>query len=124
MLHSDYPVHRAAHTFLVGGLIGLLCGLVVSRIGAWWARPRDVIPEALAAEYRLPVAVVSGVFGGIFHSVLDGIMHPDIRPFRPFTDANPLFALVSIQALYLFCIVTGLVGAALLLAWERRPRRF
>jgi hypothetical protein len=124
MLHHATPVHREAHTFAIGGMIGLLCGLIVSRVGVWFARPRDVVPEALAAEYRLPVAVLSGVFGGIFHSVLDGIMHADIRPFRPFTDANPLYGLVSVRNLYLFCIVTGLVGAALLLARERRHRRF
>jgi hypothetical protein len=124
MLHHASPVHRQAHTFALGGLIGLACGLIVSKVGTWLARPRDVVPEALAAEYRLPVAVVSGIFGGMFHSVLDGIMHADIRPFRPFTQANPLYGLVSVQILYLFCIVTGLVGAALLLAWQRRPRRF
>jgi hypothetical protein len=124
LLRGEYPVHRQAHTFLLGGLIGLLCGLIVSRVGRVWARPRDVIPEVLAAEFRMPVAVLSGVFGGIFHSVLDGIMHQDIRPFRPFTDANPLYELVSLQVLYLFCVITGLVGAALLLAWERRARRF
>jgi hypothetical protein len=124
LLQGEYPVHRQAHTFLLGGLIGMLCGLIVSRIGGWWARPRDAVPEALAAEFRMPVAVVSGVFGGIFHSVLDGIMHEDIRPFRPFTDANPLYELVSIRTLYLFCTITGLVGAALLLARERRSRRY
>lgn len=124
MLHHASPVHRQAHTFALGGLIGLACGLIVSKVGTWLARPRDVVPEAIAAEYRLPVAVVSGIFGGIFHSVLDGIMHADIRPFRPFTQANPLYGLVSVEILYLFCIVTGLVGAALLLAWQRRPRRF
>jgi hypothetical protein len=124
IVRGEYPVHRQAHTFLLGGLIGMLCGLIVSRVGRRWARPRDVIPEALAAEFRLPVAVVSGIFGGVFHSVLDGIMHEDIRPFRPFTDANPLRDLVSIQVLYLFCIITGLLGAVLLLARERRQRRF
>jgi hypothetical protein len=124
MLHNETPVHRQAHTFLVGGLIGLLCGLVVSRAGAWVARPRDVVPEALVAEYRLPIALLSGLFGGIFHSVLDGIMHADIRPFRPFTGSNPLYGLVNVQIIYLFCIVTGVIGAALLLALQRRPRRF
>jgi hypothetical protein len=124
MLQHATPVHRQAHTFALGGLIGLACGLIVSKVGTWLARPRDVVPEALAAEYRLPIAVVSGIFGGIFHSVLDGIMHADIRPFRPFTQANPLYGLVSVEILYLFCIITGVLGAALLLAWQRRPRRF
>jgi hypothetical protein len=124
LLHKQYPVHREAHTFLVGGLIGVLCGLVVSRVGAWWARPRDAPVEAIAAEYRLNVAVLSGMFGGIFHSVLDGIMHADIRPFRPFSNANPLYGLVSVRSLYLFCIGTALLGGVILLALERRPRRF
>jgi hypothetical protein len=124
LVHGDYPAHRHAHTFLLGGLIGLLCGVIVSRAGAWWARPRDVIPEPLAAEYRLPIAVVSGIFGGIFHSVLDGIMYPDMHPFQPFTSSNPLYGLVSAPVVYLFCVISGLVGAAVLLAWERRPRRF
>jgi hypothetical protein len=124
LLRGDYPVHRQAHTFLLGGLIGLLCGLIVSRVGRRLLRPRDAMPEALGAEIRMPIAAMSGIFGGVFHSVLDGIMHPDIRPFRPFTDANPLYGLVSIRVVYLFCIITGLVGAALLLAWERRARRF
>jgi hypothetical protein len=124
LLQHASPVHRQAHTFALGGLIGFLCGLIVSQLGTWVARPRDVVPEALAAEYRLPIAVYSGIFGGIFHSVLDGIMHADIRPFRPFTDANPLYGIVSVRILYLFCIVTGLIGAVLLLARERRARRF
>jgi hypothetical protein len=124
MLQHATPVHRQAHTFALGGLIGLACGLIVSKLGAWLARPRDVVPEALAAEYRLPIAALSGIFGGMFHSLLDGIMHADIRPFRPFSQANPLYGLVSVEILYLFCIITGIVGAALLLALQRRPRRF
>src|SRR5207237_10769947 len=124
MSQSAYPVHRQAVTLVLCGLMRRACGLIVSRVGVWWARPRDLIPDALAAEYRLPIAVVSGIFGGVFHSVLDGIMHADMHPFRPFADANPLYGLVSLRTLYLFCIITGLVGAALLLAWERRARRF
>jgi hypothetical protein len=124
LIRHDWPVHRDVHTFLVGGLTGILSGLIVSQIGAWWARPRDVIGDALTAEYRLGTAVLSGLFGGILHCILDAIMHPDMRPFRPFSAANPFFGLVSIRALYLFCILTGLVGGMILLALERRPRRF
>ena len=122
-LHNSPPIHRQMHTIAMGGLIGLLSGLLVSRIGAWLARPRDVVGEALAAEYRLSVAVMSGIFGGLLHSILDGIIYTDIRPFRPFSSANPLFGLLSVRTVYEFCVVTALVGAALLLAWQRRPRR-
>jgi len=53
MLQGEYPVHRQAHTFLLGGMIGLLCGLIVSRVGGWWARPRDVVPHLLpSSDYR------------------------------------------------------------------------
>jgi len=55
--------------------------------------------------------------------VLDGIMYADMRPFSPFSAANPLYGLASVRMVYLFCVVTAVVGAALLLAWEWRPRR-
>lgn len=122
-MRGVYPVHRDLHTFVIGGMIGLLSGLIVSRIGGWLARPRDVIGDALVAEYRLWIAVPSGIFGGLFHVVLDGLMYPDIRPFRPFFASNPLYGLASVRMVYMFCVVTAVVGAALLLAWERRPRR-
>jgi hypothetical protein len=122
-MRGEYPVHRDMHTVVIGGMLGLLSGLIVSRVGAWLARPRDVVGEALAAEYRLWIAVPSGIFGGMFHAVLDGLMYSDIRPFRPFSGANPLYGLVSVRMVYLFCVVTAVIGAALLLAWEWRPRR-
>jgi hypothetical protein len=124
LLRHDFPVHRDMHTFLVGGLIGVLCGMLVSRTGAWIARPRDLVGEALIAEYQMWTAILSGLFGGLFHAVVDGFMYTDIRPFRPLSSANPLFGLVSVRNIYLFCVITGLLGAVLLLAWERRPRRF
>jgi len=51
-------------------------------------------------------------------------MSPVILPFPPFPSSNPLHGLVSASGVYLFCVVSGLVGAAVLLAWERRSRRF
>src|SRR6202049_2144394 len=65
MLQSDYPLHRQARTFLLAGMIGLLCGMIVSQVGAWWARPRDVVPETLAAEFCLPIAGGGVGFGGV-----------------------------------------------------------
>src|SRR2546423_9710944 len=93
LLRGDYPVHRQAHTFFLGGLIGLGCGLIVSRVGRGLARPRDIVPEALGAEYRMPNAVMSGGFWGGFHSLLDGVMHAGMHPFRPFSHAYAFYRL-------------------------------
>src|SRR5712664_2349801 len=82
VLHGEPPIHRQLHTFLMGGLLGLLCGLVVSRFGEW-----------LVVEYGLSSAGLSGIFGGLLYPVLDGIIYADIRPFRPFSSANPLYGL-------------------------------
>ena len=120
LLRGDYPVHRQAHTFFLGGLIGLLCGLIVWRVGRWLAKPRDIIPEALGAEYRMPIAVASGVFGGVFHSLLDGIMHPDVRPFMPWSDSNPFLRLVGLAPLHLACVAAALFGVVCLTGWRRR----
>lgn len=34
-------------------------------------------------------------------------MHSDITPFAPFSDANPLFRVISLAALHWFCLGSG-----------------
>src|SRR5258706_16215712 len=55
MLQGEYPVHRQAHTFLLGGMIGLVCGLILSWGGGWWGGPLDPVPEALVGYVPLPI---------------------------------------------------------------------
>ena len=35
--------------------------------------------------------MISAYIGAFSHVLLDGIMHDDMRPFFPLTDANPAF---------------------------------
>ena len=66
-------------------------------------------------------AVAIGATAGTFsHVLLDSVMHPDIRPFAPFSDSNPLFGAISVQALHWSCVVSGLVGIAVLGAQSTR----
>jgi hypothetical protein len=39
------------------------------------------------------------------------MMHLDMAPFAPLTNANPLLGTMSVPAIYVFCIVTGVAGA-------------
>ena len=63
---------------------------------------------------RLPIASVAAgaILGAWSHVLLDSIMHSDITPWAPFSDANALYRIVSLRTLHLFCLAAG--GAALL----------
>ena len=41
-------------------------------------------------------------------------MHTDITPFAPFSDANPLFRAIPLQALHWFCLGSGLLVVRIL----------
>jgi membrane-bound metal-dependent hydrolase YbcI (DUF457 family) len=116
---NQWPVHRLLHTFVSGALVGVAVAVTVSAFARFFADSRLAERPGLAAEGRFVPALVGGVVGGLSHSLLDGIMHPDIRPFRPFTEANPLLGLVSIVDLHLACVATGVLGLIVLLI--RRP---
>ncbi|MES2306536.1 MAG: hypothetical protein V4558_13590 [Gemmatimonadota bacterium] len=106
-------MHRTLHTFLVGGVVGVVVGAgnsIVGRrcFGSTVARAGSV----LQYEFHLRPSLWGGLMGGLLHSLLDGIMHADIRPFRPLTQANPLYGAVALPALHLACILCGVIGAA------------
>jgi membrane-bound metal-dependent hydrolase YbcI (DUF457 family) len=59
------------------------------------------------------VVFVSAAIGTFSHVVLDSVMHSDIEPFWPFSSANGLLEVISIEALHWVCIGSGLVGVVL-----------
>jgi hypothetical protein len=108
----EWPVHRVLHTFAlatpVGGLVGLAVWAVARRI-RWLSEV-----AVLRNDCALRPAILGGLLGGLTHPLLDGIMHDDIRPFLPFTSANPLHLLIDLGPLHVLCILFGVVGVALL----------
>jgi hypothetical protein len=118
---GQWPVHRTLHTFLVGSLAGAATGLVVATVGRQLRWCTGGWPPAGRAELQTTSAVIGGTVGGIAHSLLDGLMHPDIRPFLPFTGSNPLLGQVALSTLYWGCVLTGVVGLVLL--WRPRLRQ-
>ena len=77
-------------------------------------------PESFSA-----VSVIAGAFSGtISHVILDSAMHSDISPLAPWSNANTLQGLTSIEALHQFCIFSGLFGVAgwLFLGWYKQRK--
>jgi membrane-bound metal-dependent hydrolase YbcI (DUF457 family) len=120
MLTHQYPIHRFFHTYVgatIAGVIFVLLFALVQR----FAMPLLRILRLGDLSVR---AVALGAFAGTYsHVLLDSMMHPDMRPFAPFSDANPLLTAVSLHALHGFCLVAGVVGLAIIFARRLRSAR-
>ena len=112
LFSGQTPVHRTLHTFVVGGAIGLIAGVASGVVGQrMFGRSVDGVGAGLQSEFRIWPSAWGGLIGGLMHSLLDGVMHADIRPFRPFSDDNPLFRVIELLPLHLACIACGMLGA-------------
>jgi len=106
----DYPYHGYCHTFLIGAVVGLVCGVAayrcrgLFRVLMGWAH--------LSYRTSLPKMLVSGVLGVWLHVLLDAPLYRDMRPFFPL-QADPLYGLISRHTGYLFCTVCFLPAVAL-----------
>lgn len=118
MLSGQYPLHRFLHTFPGATLAAL--GVVL--LHALAARPAVArrLPDWWGWRSLTHGAVAVGAFVGTYsHVALDGVMHDDVRPFAPFSSADPFLWLVSVDRLHLSCVAAALLSLPLL-AWHRR----
>ena len=128
MVRGEYPVHRFLHSFLGGGMAGLVAAILflgvvhASLIGF----PRLIVPLTATATARGEIsflgAFLGGLTGGLSHPLLDGIMHPDVRPFMPWTDYNPFLGLIGLAPLHLACFASAIFGGIGLALWKRRSK--
>jgi membrane-bound metal-dependent hydrolase YbcI (DUF457 family) len=106
LLAHRYPVHRFLHTFLgasVLAVVGTALLVVFSPFIPARVRPRNRI-----------VIVGSALFATWSHVLLDAAMHPDLRPFAPFSPSNPFLGAVSLLTLHVSCAALGVIGAAVI----------
>ncbi len=127
-----WPVlHGPSHT--------ILGALLIALVVAWLAPPLcNAILKKFNTElghYKLhwlqepypitrPAALTGAFFGTLSHVLLDSLIHHDIQPLAPFSNANPLMRLVSHDSVYQFCVVLGCIGAALWVVtkWQARAK--
>ena len=109
---SKPRLHTFFHTYLGSLLVGALSTLIAFMFykifyKSFYKNPTQDPPS-------LRVIAISSFIGVWSHVVLDSIMHLDMTPFAPVTDSNPMLELVSLLHLHLGCVLTGVVGLALM----------
>jgi membrane-bound metal-dependent hydrolase YbcI (DUF457 family) len=122
VLQGNFPVHRFLHTF-VGAV--LVAAMTAALFMAMRRLAREVrLPDWFEwQQLSLPAVVVGAALGSSSHIVLDGIMHADMRPFAPWSEANPFLHAVSLSALHWACIIAAVAGGLIWLITRRnRPR--
>lgn len=60
-------------------------------------------------------AWVGALLAAWSHLLLDSLMHFDIHPLRPFTDANPFLGVISVGWLHVVCVILGAFGLFLII---------
>jgi hypothetical protein len=124
ILHGDEVLHGFTHTYLGATLIAI-ASVVIGRpvcqffLNFWTPDPDAPFLTWLRGprEISWPAAIVGAVVGTYSHVLLDSIMHADMQPFAPWSDANSLLRIISVTNLHVVCVLSGLLGAILMLAF-------
>lgn len=123
IVQRQYPLHRELNTFVGATSAGLATAVILlglRRLAPGPSGRLESFPSVLRSEASTAGIIAGGLIGGASHPFLDGLMHGDIKPFAPWTDANPLLGMVGLDALHLGCTAAALIGAALIWArWNR-----
>jgi membrane-bound metal-dependent hydrolase YbcI (DUF457 family) len=121
MLTGADVLHGPTHTLLGALVIAYLVMLIAPAVSNYLLRKwnKEVTHHRLTwlvqPETTSKAAVAVGaLFGTLSHVVLDSLMHHDIHPLLPFSNANPLMGLVSHDGVYQLCAIAGVIGAV---AW-------
>jgi hypothetical protein len=129
LVRGSSVLHGPTHTFLAALIIAIvvatasppLCRPILRR----WNRELSFhrLGWLVERESFAPLPVIAGAFvGTLSHVMLDSIMHSDISPLAPWSDANALLGQISIGALHQFCVFAGLAGVVgwFSVAWRKQ----
>ncbi|APR84546.1 Hypothetical protein A7982_09895 [Minicystis rosea] len=120
LLRAEWPFHRFLHT-LPGATLACtavaLLGCAIGRSLGTGPGGSTSLLEWLKADIAAlssPRTVVSTiVLATLGHVVPNAIMHSDVRPLAPISDANPLHEWLSLPALHGSLVVAAVLGTVL-----------
>jgi membrane-bound metal-dependent hydrolase YbcI (DUF457 family) len=123
MLTNRGDIHGWTHTFVAALGLGALAALIGKYLTPWLLH---LLTFGRHARMVVPwrVAILSALVGTLSHVLLDAFVHPDVKPFWPFTRANPLDFGITMNGMINFCIISGGIGLVVyLIRWVVKKSR-
>jgi membrane-bound metal-dependent hydrolase YbcI (DUF457 family) len=101
LLGLRWPIHRYAHTLLIGTAAGIVWALAAYPLRHLFKK----IMSVLRFPYRTSLRrmLISGILGVWFHVLIDSVYHYDVQLFWP-GRIRPLYELLTKQQVKTLCI--------------------
>ena len=124
MITGAGHLHGFSHTYIGAGLLGLFAALTGKYLAEIALRVMAISSQGHPITIGWRLAISSALIGTFSHVLLDAIMHDDLHPYYPISDANPLLHWLSDPQIYALCLVTATIGALLYfgIQWWSRGR--
>ena len=122
MLRHEGRVHGFFHTYVGATLTAAFTVVAFATARRLGARLPGLWPFQ-EQEIDVAAVAVGAAAGAWSHVLLDSIFHHDIRPFAPFSDADPLAHALSHATIQTGCVISGCAGVLVLVARRLIERR-
>lgn len=99
---AGYPIHKYAHTLLIGAAVGTVWAIAAYLLRHFFKRLMQIL--RIPYQPNFWKMLIAGVLGVWLHVVIDAIYHKDVRVFWP-SRVTPLYALITRQQIEALCIV-------------------
>jgi membrane-bound metal-dependent hydrolase YbcI (DUF457 family) len=109
----NYPLHGYFHTFLIGGMLGILWGLIAYPLKPVWRFFMGIF--GLSYQPTLTKMMISGILGIWLHVFIDSFLYPEMNPFFPIR-GNPLQITFHYSRVYSVCEAL-LIVAVVIYGW-------
>jgi hypothetical protein len=117
LLKGEGIYHGFSHT-LLGATLVAVGAVVIGKpicqwlLNVWKPDPADPFLRWLRGKAILSwkATILAALVGAYSHVFLDSFVSGDVYPFAPYSQASPLYGLISMGSLYLLLIGTGLLG--------------
>ena len=110
-LHSIIGVFLLLPVFLGATLI---TRKALPKIDSLFIEPKPV--------YTIGISILSCLIGGFSHLLLDAPLYSDFNFTWPILDINPLFRATNSINVYIFCILTFVIGLIVLVLRKRKAK--